>query len=493
MSSDHKRSENFATLVIVAAVSIGLSGQARADCTDTNTCFGDGALQSNTTGNSNSAFGYFALPANLSGSGNTAVGAQSLEVNTTGSKNTAVGLLALSNNPTGNSNTAVGSEALTTLFGATSSGNGNTAIGARAISNLTSGSSNTAVGIEAMAGQLEEGGSIRDFDRNTATGARAMSYVTRGQENTAVGANALQGGDSFLGSTSNFNTAVGSAAMLSVTGGSYNTATGYRALLSGGPGISGDWNTANGADALAFNTSGAGNTAVGFSALRTNSSGIRNTAGGIDALRAVTTGFRNTALGAGAGKNITTGSDNITIGAEVLGGAAQNGVIRIGTSAHQKKAYIAGIRGVSTGLSAATTVFIDANGQLGTIKSSRAVKEEIQSMGNISERLMALRPVTFRYKQADEDGSKPMQFGLIAEEVAETFPELVVYDEEGEPETVSYHLLATLLLNEFQKEHIRVTELQQQSSELARLKKQVALMAEVIERLDRDRMVATNR
>jgi len=74
-------------------------------------------------------------------------------------------------------------------------------------------------------------------------------------------------------------------------------------------------------------------------------------------------------------------------------------------------------------------------------------------MGNISERLFALRPVTFRYKEPDEDGSKPVQFGLIAEEVAETFPELVVFDSTGKPETVSYHLLSTLLLNEFQKEH----------------------------------------
>src|SRR6185436_7830886 len=96
--------------------------------------------------------------------------------------------------------------------------------------------------------------------------------------------------------------------------------------------------------------------------------------------------------------------------------------------AFQKKTFIAGIRGVTTGASNATAVFIDGNGQLGIIKSSREVKEDIEPMGNVSERLYALRPVTFRYKEAHDDGSKPIEFGLIAEEVAEAFPELVVYD-----------------------------------------------------------------
>ena len=136
---------------------------------------------------------------------------------------------------------------------------------------------------------------------------------------------------------------------------------------------------------------------------------------------------------------------------------------------------------------------VDANGQLGTISSSRRYKEDIQSMGSVSERVMALRPVTFHYKQPTNDGSKPVQFGLIAEEVAETFPELVVYDEQGKPETVSYHLLATLLLNEFQKQQSRVTELEQQSEELAQLRKQVAMMAEIIDRLDHAKMVAATR
>ena len=60
--------------------------------------------------------------------------------------------------------------------------------------------------------------------------------------------------------------------------------------------------------------------------------------------------------------------------------------------------------------------------------------------------------MTFRYRQALEDGSKPLDFGLIAEEVAETFPELAVYGADGQVETVAYHKLPALLLNELQKQ-----------------------------------------
>ena len=69
---------------------------------------------------------------------------------------------------------------------------------------------------------------------------------------------------------------------------------------------------------------------------------------------------------------------------------------------------------------------------------------------------MKLRPVTFRYKQAQEDGSHPLQYGLVAEEVAEVNPGLVQFDKNGQPQTALYHVLPSLLLNEAQKEHQRV-------------------------------------
>ena len=127
--------------------------------------------------------------------------------------------------------------------------------------------------------------------------------------------------------------------------------------------------------------------------------------------------------------------------------------MRIGDSAGQTKTFIAGIRAVTTGVNNAQPVVIDSNGQLGTVSSSRRYKEDIADMGDASARLQSLRPVTFRYKKSYDNGEKPIQFGLIAEEVAETFPELAVFNAEGQPETVKYQDLTPLLLNEFLKQH----------------------------------------
>ena len=109
--------------------------------------------------------------------------------------------------------------------------------------------------------------------------------------------------------------------------------------------------------------------------------------------------------------------------------------------------------GATTGVADGIAVLIDSAGQLGTVSSSRRFKKEIEDMGEASESLLALRPVTFRYRQEPVAGQQPLQFGLIAEEVAEVLPDLVVYDGEGRPETVRYHLLSSLLLNELQKQH----------------------------------------
>ena len=124
------------------------------------------------------------------------------------------------------------------------------------------------------------------------------------------------------------------------------------------------------------------------------------------------------------------------------------------------KFEIKSISGVMTGINNAVPVLIDSAGQLGTINSSRRYKEDIDNMARASDNLLSLRPVIFRYKKAIEDGDIPIQYGLIAEEVAEVFPALVVYNEHGEPETVKYHLLATLLLNELQKLRSEIQTLQ---------------------------------
>src|SRR5204862_1308551 len=98
----------------------------------------------------------------------------------------------------------------------------------------------------------------------------------------------------------------------------------------------------------------------------------------------------------------------------------------------------------------------DSNGQLGTMNSSRRFKHNIKAMESASESLLALKPVTFCYKNDKSDTS---QFGLIAEEVADIDPELVVRDEKGEIYTVRYDAVNAMLLNEFLKEHHKVEEL----------------------------------
>ena len=139
-------------------------------------------------------------------------------------------------------------------------------------------------------------------------------------------------------------------------------------------------------------------------------------------------------------------SNNIYVGAEVRGVAGESNTIYLGKQGTQTKTVIAGIRGITTVNADAIPVLIDSAGQLGTISSSIRFKEDIRDMADTSRKVLDLRPVTFRYTQAYGDGSKPIQYGLIAEEVAEVFPELAVRNAAGEVDTVHYETLNVLLL-----------------------------------------------
>jgi hypothetical protein len=169
-------------------------------------------------------------------------------------------------------------------------------------------------------------------------------------------------------------------------------------------------------------------------------------------------GSQNVAVGAFAGSNLTTGSFNIDINNSGVAGDVQT--TRIGDSS-QFAAFIGGIRGRTTGTANAIPVLIDSNGQLGTTSSSRRYKEDIDDMAEASAGLMRLHPVTFRYKKAYVDGLKPVDYGLIAEEVAEVYPDLVARDSEGRVETVQYQKLTPMLLNELQKQHEVIQEQEQ--------------------------------
>ena len=289
---------------------------------------------------------------------------------------------------------------------------------------------------------------------NTAYGSYALEFNKTGVFDSAFGAFALNENTSGY-----YNTASGMESLYFNSIGNGNSATGYQSMYLNS---SGNYNTAQGYGSLNQNTTGQNNTALGTGALFLNGLGNNNTAVGYSALNNNYSGSYNIGIGYNAGYVPSTGSYNIEIGNNGL--SADNGVIRIGTQGLQHFTQIAGISGVK--VTGGAQVLVNAKGQLGVASSSIRYKENVNAMGDASDKLLALRPVTFQYKEAEEDGSKPVQYGLIAEEVEKVMPGLVVYNDKGQPETVAYQTLAPLLLNELQKEHAQIDQLQAVVAEL---------------------------
>jgi Chaperone of endosialidase len=249
----------------------------------------------------------------------------------------------------------------------------------------------------------------------------------------------------------------------SASGDNEDTALGLNALIDNS---TGSQNTATGAVALQGNTTGSNNTGTGVSALQNNDTGSNNTATGENALQ-FSTGSSNIAIGASAALNLTTGDNNIDIGNP--GAGSESGTIRIGTQGTQTATFIAGIFG-GPKIKKGCDVVAQSNGLLGCMKSSARYKRDIRDMGDASDKLMKLRPVTFQYKE-DSDGIQ--QYGLIAEEVEKVYPELVVDGPDGKAETVEYQVLPAMLLNEVQKER---RDSERKSAQIAALTAQIAKM-----------------
>lgn len=421
--------------------------RAEADCPGPeNTCFGDDALDHNGSGTANSAFGYRALEGNTVGAGNTAIGDLAMTSGWANTQNTAVGQYAMRRANGTWQNTAIGLLALAG-DGSEMTGSYNVGVGAFSLLRNTTGSNNVAIGNASMIAN------------------------TTGFTNVAIGSGSL-----YANTTGFLNVAVGPRSLARNTSGSRNVAVGGSTLYGAGApeGLTGSDNTAIGHAALIADTSGYANVALGASALWSESSGARNTGVGTRALYSVTGGERNVALGYAAGHDIMNGSDNIVIGGGNRGYAGDNGVIRIGMARYQHRTFLAGVHGVQPGQAGAVPVMIDANGQLGTLNSSRRFKQDIAPMpAEVSARLLQLRPVTYHYTQTGDDGSAPLEYGLIAEEVADVFPELVVYGTDGQPLTVRYHLLASMLLDALQREHRSNAD---QAARLDALEKQVTAL-----------------
>ena len=152
-----------------------------------------------------------------------------------------------------------------------------------------------------------------------------------------------------------------------------------------------------------------------------------------------------------------------------------------------------GIHGITS--SGGIAVLVNASGALGTVTSSARFKQDVREMDEASEQLMQLRPVVFQYRDAVAAGEGSDEYGLIAEEVAEVAPELVAYDAEGEPYSVRYHVLPSLLLNEMQKQRAEMGaqagHIKAQSEQIAAQEQQIAKLFARIAALERGAQATT--
>ncbi len=225
--------------------------------------------------------------------------------------------------------------------------------------------------------------------------------------------------------------------------------------VAGNSSESGSWNIGLGTGALNALTNGSFNTCTGFTSGLLIAGGSANTAYGYTSLAGITTGVGNHVFGYLSG-NAYTGAESQNILICNGGVNGESNVLRIGNngtgSLQQNKCYISGITGATV---TGTAVLCAADGQLGTIASSRRYKENIIDIPQ-ERTVLKLRPVEFNYKS---DTLKNKIFGLIAEEIHDAFPELCFY-RDGEPDSVKYHELPVLLLKEIQRLNKRIENLE---------------------------------
>src|SRR6266403_3364004 len=405
-----------------------------------NTADGDHALFSITSGVANTAVGWYALSTNTEGNYNTGLGAGALALNITAESNTAVGTAALLLNTGGTQNVAVGSGAMVS-----NNADDNTAVGGFALENNIAAVTNVAVGV--FAAQNNDSGGAGTADFNVAVGGFALQANVDGARNTAVGAGALE---TFTGG--NDNTALGEIAGINYNAG---TETNNICIGSGTEGVAGENN-----------------------AIRI---GDVSTSGGIDVINtsalanAITIGPAMSTQGITILTLLGFGSVSIANGLQTTNGAS---TCFVGGIFNQTPA--AGSHGVVVG----------PNNQLADATlSSRRFKKDIASIDKLSEGILALRPVTFHWKN---DNTNEPEFGLVAEEVADVNLDWITRNPQGEVSGVRYETIPILLLNEFLKEHKKVEDQQASISQLrsemqtmvAQLKEQAAQIQKVSAQLE---------
>lgn len=359
------------------------------------------------------------------GVGNSFVGYQAGHLNTTGDFNTAYGRGSLLSNATGHANIAIGNDALSQNIVSY-----NTAVGSSSMKYNTSGAYNTVIGAESMKNNTIG-------NNNTAMGFQSMLSNANGYNNSAVGYDSLYSNVSGYG-----NTAMGFQSSYLNNSGYNNVALGFQSLYAN---ILGYNNVALGFQASYLNYTGYNNTALGYFSLHNNIVGHTNIAIGYSAMANFTTGNGNIGIGANAGLNCTwTESNCIFIGAE--GTTSQRGVsdrIEIGKEGVHKRSFFQGIFG-NPPATGSNSVEVNAYGKLGTSATSLPYIDNIDDMGNRSYPIMGMRPIVFNYNETPSE----LEYGLLAEEVDNVFPEIVTRDINGNIYSVKYQYLPILLLNE---------------------------------------------
>lgn len=386
----------------------------------------------------------------------------------------------------------------------------------------------TAIGVEALASLA--GASGNEGQYNTAVGYHALNALTSGYGNCALGVNAGDDATTIEGSTligwtsgtalttGSYNTFVGTSSGNAATTGTYNVSLGYRSAYSSF--TTGSYNIMLGAvTGDSATTSSSSNIYLGYNlagAAESNVLRIGNATGSSagNLNKAYVCGVYNTAVGATAGVVLADSSNQIgglagSAGTVLIGGTKPSfsaspslttvTATTVNATTFDTNVAAAGVTLVGTTLAADGTdanidinitpkgsgaiksvsaynkavgatnraMLVDDSGYIGNATSSLRFKENVQDMANRSDFLYDLRPVTFNYKN---DKEKREKFGLIAEEVAAIYPGLASFDENGEPYTVSYHELPTLLLNEIQKQQRKIEDLTRRIIELERSK-----------------------
>lgn len=372
--------------------------------------------------------------------------------------------------------------------------------GAKNIDGLSDGKSDN-LGSSLFLGQGAGAAEISTNNRNIGIGKTALANNTAGTNNTALGYQTLQNNQ--LG---NSNTAVGSQSLKANTtnmgsSGSYNTATGSQTLKMN---TTGSFNTANGFSALNNNIDGEFNTAIGYHSLFSNSGGDYNTAIGNEALYSLTGGNHNTIIGNGAGNHLTIATGNVFIGAYSGSGETTNSnrlyIENSSTSVPLIGGDFANDRvGINRSIADLTNT-LEVGGEASKASagdwlanSDRRLKKNIHLLDGRTalDKISKLKGVSYEWNDNQTGLQRPkgVQYGFIAQEIMEVFPEMVMLDKQGFYQTAygtydAFYVQAIKeLKDEIDRKEKRIQELEEKTEQLQPTKQTVSILENLENRI----------